>query len=240
MKKRFIKVPEIQLKSFKRASSLPGKGERRAATCCLILKDCISMDNILIEMDGFMMPRQEKEFVCHNDAMGDSRFCDYPVHHLGKRKPKRFLYEHVAIGMNEFLNERSYNSVRDFLEKRTDSLEDSEFYRPSTWKGALRIPVHFIHIYGMKGRYGITLANIMIGHHLWVNNVQIYPVFKPEGRIFDKVTIAEIQRLLSRKKVKETLGYYARTNNFDYNGADEIKIAIPGCNLKKIPLVRFY
>ena len=241
MKKIMIKVPGIQLKSFERSSPLPHEKESvRRASFSLVLEGGIVMNDVHIEMSGLMRPREENEIISHNDAMSDMRFCDYPIKHHGVRSPKFLLSDYVAIGMNEFLNEKHYKDVRAFLNRNTDSLSDSEFFKPAAWANILRIPVHFIRIYGVKGRYGTTRANIMIGHHISVSNVQVYPELKSEEVILDQRIVSEIKKLLNRKNVQERLGNYARTDTSDYSRADELFTAIPKCNREKIPPVRFY
>lgn len=240
MKKIMIAVHGIQLTSFRRSTSIPNKKEIGGANFSLILEGCIAINDIHIEMDGLKAPGEEKEFIRHNDAMADAKFCDYPAKHLGRGMPNHFFYEYVASGINEFLNKREYDNICNFLKERVDSLNDSEIFKPSIWKNTLRVPVHFIRIYGIKGRYGLVIANIMIGHHLLIEGLRIYPTFKSEGRIFNKEIIAEIEKLLNKKNVKENLGCYARTNTSDLNGMDELFTAIPGYKEERIPPIRFY
>lgn len=199
---------------------------------------CISMNGISIEIDDYLFSGESRPHISHNDAMADMRLIDVPIHHHGKRRPKNLLYEYLAIGMNEFVNGTHYEEVKKFLNRETDHLGDSEPFKPEAWKGkSLRIPVDFISIYGISGRNGTARAHIMIGHHLVLWDIPVYPNFKPDNVIFDKRIIEEIKKILARKKARDILKYCALNKTFNYE--DKFISKIPGCK-KKIPPVRFY
>jgi hypothetical protein len=232
MKKRIVlSVPTIQLKNFMQRESC------RAAWIDLLF-GCISMNGISIEIDDHLFPGESWPHISHNDAMADMRLIDVPIHHHGKRQPKNLLYEHLAIGMNEFINGTHYEEVKKFLNKETDHLSDSHPFKPEAWDGkSLRIPVDFISVYGISGGNGIARAHVRIGHHIVLWNMQVYPTFKPDQVIFDERIIEEVKKILARKRATSTLKYCAQ--NKAINHEDKFMSKIPGCK-KKIPPVRFY
>lgn len=231
MKRIMLSVPRIQLKGFKRNTD--------TARFSLILEGAVAVNGIDIRVTEAGYPRNITIF--HNDALADVRILDVPFSHRGKRSPKHLLDDYLAMGMNEFLNKSYLSEVSQFLERGIDSLDDSDLFKPAVWKNqSLRIPVDFVAIYGMSGRNGITAANVRLGHHLILWRVQLYPTFKPDGRIFDKRIVDVIKGLLARKGVMEKLRHYAETNSFDFRHQDKLVAKIKGCNKEKIPPVRFY
>jgi hypothetical protein len=204
-----------------------------AAYFSLILEGFIAINDMLISMD------EDKSF-SYSHSWADAKFLDGPGQHYGKRNPKHLLYEYIGSGIKEFF-ERNHSIVQEFLEKEEGSLDNSELFRPSLWRnGSLRIPIEFIQIFGIVGDCGTVKANMLIGHHILMIGVPIYPRFVPEGRIFDKRIIVEIEKMLDKKDVKDSLGYYARASSHDLNDQDKMTVSISGCNQEKFPLVRFY
>jgi hypothetical protein len=227
MKRIMLNVPRIQLKNFRRNTDFDSK-ETKTAHFSLILEGAVAINGIDIKISESRNPRDILH-ISHNNALADVRTLDV------------LLYEYLAMGMNEFLNEAHLCEVSQFLGKRIDFLYDSDLFEPTAWKDlSLRIPVDFVAIYGMRGRNGITVANVRLGHHLILWGVRLYPTFKPDGRIFDKRIIDVIEGLLARKGVRERLRYYAEKNSFDIGHKNGLVAKVKGCNQNKIPPVRFY
>ena len=236
MKRIVLSVPTIQLKNFMQRK-LPAGKTQQSAWIDLSL-GCLSMNGISIEIDDHLFPGESWPHVSHNDAMADMRLIDVPILHHGKRSPKKFLYEYLAIGMNEFINGTHYEEVKKFLNGEVDHLSDSEPFKPEVWKGkSLRIRMDFISVYGISGRDGIVRAHIKLGHHIVLWDVQVYPTLKTDNVIFDERVIKEIKKILARKRTREALRYCALNKSFNYE--DKFTSRMPGCK-KKIPPVRFY
>lgn len=201
----------------------------------LLLEGSFSINGISAEISDCVFPGEKRHHISHNDAMADVRLLDHPVDHRGKIRPRHFLEEYLAIGMNEFLNNTHYEEVKKFLNKETSYLKNSELFKPEIWKGrSLRISDDFISIYGMSN----DRAHIKIGHHIILFNMTVYPVFKPDGVLFDERVIKEIERILARDRVKKAIKYCAVNRVFNHR--DVFTSKIPGCNMNKTPPVRFY
>ena len=230
-----LNIPRIQLKGFEK-SGLPNE-----AYFSLVLENSLIMNGIHIGLNKSKMPDEERECIYHNDAMSDLRLLDKPISHHGKKAPRYLLYECISSGINEFVNRMKYDEVRAFLESSRESLDDSEFFRPSLWKGPMRVPIKFIEVYGFSGRNGrTTTANVMLGHHFVYWGVPVYPVFDPKGKIIDQRIIDQVEKIISRDRIKKLVKYLAKTNSFSYEKKDHTIAKAPGCDRKKIPPIRFY
>ena len=235
MEKIILKVPRIQLRMFEK-SNIPNE-----AYFSLVLENSLIMNGIHIGLNKSKMSGEERECICHNDAMSDLRLLDKPISHHGKKAPQYLLCDYLSSGINEFVNQMNYDEVRAFLEGSRHSLDDSEFFRPSSWKGPMRVPIKFIEIYGFSGRNGrTTTANVMLGHHFVYWGVPVYPVFDPKNKIIDQRIIVQVEKILSRPRIKKLMGYFARTNSFSYEKKDRAVAKAPDCNREKIPPIRFY
>lgn len=228
-----LNVPRIQLRGFEK-SSFPNQ-----AYFSLVLENSLIMNGVHIGISEFER-LEEGKHIYHNDAMADLRLLDKPISHHGKRAPRCLLCDYLSFGINEFVNGMKYDEVYGFLEGSRDSLDDSEFFQPSLCKGAMRIPVKFIEIYGFSGGNGKTIANVMLGHHFVYWNVPVYPVFDPKGKIIDQRIIDQVEKILSRKQAKKSVKHFAETNSFSYEKKDYIIDKSPGCNQEKISPIRFY
>lgn len=229
-----LNIPRIQLKGFKESSS-PNE-----AYFYLILENSLIMDGVHIGLSECKMLGEERRHITHNEAMADLRLLDRPIFHRRKKAHQYLLCDYISLGINEFLNGKEYDQVRAFLEGNLDSLDDSEFFRPSSWKGPIRVSVKFIEVYGFSGHNGRTTAHVMIGHHFVCWNVPIYPTFDPKGKIIDQRIIDQIEKIISRDRVKKLVKYLADTNSFSYEKKDHIIAKALGCNREKIPPIRFY
>lgn len=234
MEKIILRVPRIQLRAFEK-SSFPNQ-----AYFSLVLENSLIMNGVHIGLDESKMADEEREHIYHNDAMADLRLLDKPLYHRRKKnlQDQYLLSDYLSSGINEFVNRMKYDEVRAFLEGSRHSLDDSEFFRPSRCKGTMRIPVEFIDIYGLSGHNRKVTANVMLGHHFVYWGVPVYPVFDPKGKIIDQRLIAEVKKILSRRRAKKLLKYLAGTNSFNHENHIIDKVA--GCNREKIPPIRFY
>ncbi|MFA5715154.1 MAG: hypothetical protein WC998_05415 [Candidatus Paceibacterota bacterium] len=239
-KRLWIKIKRIKFHSFEKFSwnilTGPGAGkttEHNDASFSLRLGDFLDISGIEIELDS------QRGIVSHNDAMTEVRLIDIPFIHRGKRISKYLLSDVLSREINTFLNETNCKKVTSFLKKRGISLKDSEFFQPKDWKHPLRIPVEFIGLNGFNARgKGTVLTNIMIGHHILLFNVQVFPRFDSGGTILDEKIIKMINNILEKEDVKKMLDY-TKEVSFWYS-TKKIIDSIPGCNLEKIPPIRFY
>jgi len=239
-KRLWIKIEGIKLHSFKKFlwQNLMGPNagtttERNDASFRLRLGNFLDVSGFEIALNA------QKGIVSHNDAMTEVRFLDesyvYHEHIMTRPLLGQVLSKEIYI----YCNQTNREEVVAFLEGRQKSLKDSGLFQPKDWKHPLRIPVDFIKLHGFNARGGgIVLSNIMIGHHVLLSNVRVYPSLDSKGTILDERIIEMINNILESKKVKKMLDYTKKVDLW-FTDAKFID-SIPGCDFGKMPPITFY